>query len=68
MIEAEARVVRQLGLPDRIEDVIVTLETQQSILRLVGDEMLLCLVLDRRQGNLALARHKLAAAAAELHR
>lgn len=68
VMKAKARVMRDLGIPGGIEDMLITLDAQLHILRPVGTALFLYLALDREQGNLALARHKLALAAAEVQR
>lgn len=66
VMKAKARVMRDLGIKGGIEDILITLESQYHIIRPVGATLFLYLALDRAQGNLALARHKLAAAGAEI--
>lgn len=66
VIKVKARVVRDLGIEGGIEDILITLESQCHIIRPVGATLFLYLAIDRKQGNLALARHRLAAAAAEI--
>lgn len=66
VMKAKARVMRDLGIKGGIEDILITLESQYHIIRPVGSALFLYLALDRKQGNLALARHKLAAAASDV--
>lgn len=66
VMKAKARVMRDLGIKGGIEDILITLESQYHIIRPVGSALFLYLAMDRKQGNLALARHKLTAAAAEI--
>jgi predicted regulator of Ras-like GTPase activity (Roadblock/LC7/MglB family) len=66
VMKAKARVMRDLGIKGGIEDILITLESQYHIIRPIGSALFLYLALDRKQGNLALARHKLASAAAEV--
>jgi predicted regulator of Ras-like GTPase activity (Roadblock/LC7/MglB family) len=66
VMKAKARVMRDLGIKGGIEDILITLETQYHIIRPVGATLFLYLALDRKQGNLAMARHKLATAAADI--
>lgn len=59
------RVVRDtLGLHDKIEDILVTMDSQYHLIRIIqqGDDFrfFLCLMLNRHQANLALARLELA--------
>jgi predicted regulator of Ras-like GTPase activity (Roadblock/LC7/MglB family) len=66
VMKAKARVMRDLGIKGGIEDILITLDTQYHIIRPIGTSLFLYLAIDRQQGNLALARHKLATAAAEV--
>lgn len=66
VMKAKARVMRALGIPGGIEDILITLESQYHIIRPVGSRLFLYLAMDRKLGNLALARHKLAAAAVDV--
>lgn len=66
VMKAKARVMRDLGIEGGIEDILITLDSQYHIIRPVGSTMFFYLALDRKLGNLALARHKLAAAGAEV--
>jgi predicted regulator of Ras-like GTPase activity (Roadblock/LC7/MglB family) len=66
VMKAKARVMRDLGIKGGIEDILITLESQYHIIRPVGTTLFLYLALDRAQGNLALARHKIAAAGPEI--
>lgn len=66
VVRAKLRVMRALGLKENIEDILVTLQSQYHIIRPVGSSLFLYLAFSRKRGNLALARHKLAAIAREL--
>ncbi|MER6632539.1 hypothetical protein ABT301_30680 [Streptomyces sp. NPDC000987] len=63
VIRAKVRTMEQLGLASRIEDVLITLEGQYHLIRLVsgrnGNGLFLYLVLDKARSNLAMARHQL---------
>lgn len=54
----------QLGLPDAMEDVLVTTPSRYHLVRLVGhrggEGLLLFVGLERPRANLALSRHELA--------
>jgi hypothetical protein len=64
VVRAKLRVARQLGLQDSVEDILVTLESQYHLIRLLQSErgkgLALYLALDRGASNLALARRQLA--------
>lgn len=66
VMKAKSRVMRDLGIKGGIEDILITLESQYHIIRPVGAALFFYLAIDRERGNLALARHKLAAAAASV--
>ncbi|MFI1284187.1 hypothetical protein ACH4U5_26130 [Streptomyces sp. NPDC020858] len=70
VIRAKARTMEMLGLKDEIEDVLITLGGQYHLIRLIRargiDGLFLYLVLDKRNANLAMARHQLKRIEAEL--
>ncbi|MGW5849667.1 hypothetical protein ACWFQ8_17210 [Streptomyces sp. NPDC055254] len=70
VIRAKVRTMQHLGLDDDIEDVLITLGEQYHLILLArgrGKEtMFLYLVLDKRNANLAMARHQLRRIEAEL--
>ncbi|MCD7442701.1 hypothetical protein K4B79_31350 [Streptomyces lincolnensis] len=63
VIRAKGRTMEQLGLKGQIEDVLITLDRQYHLIRLVqgrnGNGLFLYLVLDKARANLAMARHQL---------
>ena len=68
VVRSKRKTMEALGLADSIEDILITLGKQYHLIRLVSSDpaLFVYLVLDRNQGNLALARHKLAAVEKEL--
>ncbi|MGW3124436.1 hypothetical protein ACWDBW_46325 [Streptomyces sp. NPDC001107] len=63
VIRAKVRTMEQLGLKGKIEDILITLDRQYHVIRLVtgrtGNGLFLYLVLDKARSNLAMARHQL---------
>lgn len=61
VIRSKLSAIRQLGLKDHIEDILISLQNEYHLIRLIDkhDGLFLYLVLDRAKGNLALARFKL---------
>jgi hypothetical protein len=71
VIRAKMRTMETLHLNDTIEDVLITLDKQYHLIRLLknprnGTALFLYLVLDRSKANLALARHNLARVESEI--
>ncbi|TDV48870.1 hypothetical protein [Actinophytocola oryzae] len=65
VVRSKMRVMAALALNDSIEDILITLNRQYHLIRLIDDgggsgpSLFLYLVLDRSRANLALARHNL---------
>lgn len=59
VVRAKKSIRDKLGLRDRIEDILITLNGQYHLIRMVGTSMFVYLVLDRPKSNLALARKEL---------
>lgn len=63
VVRAQLRSLQRLGLPEDVEDVLVTLGSQIHLLRLLQSPgargLLLYLVLEREGSNLAVARRRL---------
>ncbi|WP_328470956.1 hypothetical protein OHA21_05975 [Actinoplanes sp. NBC_00393] len=71
VIRAKVRTLGMLGLQDGIEDILITLDTQYHLIRLLqekqhGDAFFLYLSLHKDRANLGLARHQLRKIEAEL--
>ncbi len=66
VVRAKMRVMEALEIDGGIEDMLITLKDQYHIIRPVGDTLFLYLAFDRKTGNLAMARHKMSAAANNL--
>jgi hypothetical protein len=63
VVRAKLRTLEMLRLPDQIEDILITLDTQYHVIRPLnargGRGLFLYLALSRTRANLALARHQL---------
>ncbi|GLY16216.1 hypothetical protein Kisp01_32310 [Kineosporia sp. NBRC 101677] len=64
VVRAKLRTMEALGLREGIEDILITLDSQYHLIRLITDQtgigLFLYLALDKHRSNLALARRKLA--------
>jgi len=69
VVRAKMRVMSSLNLDDTIEDILITLSKQFHLIRPLrkgGSSLFLYVVIDRKRGNLALARHQVQKIEAEL--
>jgi predicted regulator of Ras-like GTPase activity (Roadblock/LC7/MglB family) len=60
VVRAKKKIRDKLGLEDKIEDILITLDHQYHLIRMVGTTMFLYVALDRAKANLAMARKELA--------
>lgn len=63
VVRAKLRVMEQLGIDGGIEDILITLTGQLHLIRPIGKTLFLYIAIDRKQGNLGMARHIMAGAA-----
>ena len=71
VVRAKVRTLEMLGFTDNIEDILITLDSQYHLIRLIqgrrgGDALFLYLALSKSRANLGLARHQLRKIEAEL--
>ena len=68
IVRAKRTTMRNLGLKDSLEDILITLSTQYHLIRLVPqkDGLFVYLILDKTRGNLAMARYMLSEISTEL--
>lgn len=71
VVRAKVRTLEMLGLRDGIEDILITLDSQYHLIRLLhtrkgGDALFLYLALNKSRANLGLARHQLRKIEADL--
>jgi hypothetical protein len=63
VVRAKLRTMEALGLREGIEDILITLDTQYHIIRLISSQsgigLFLYMALDKKRANLAMARHRL---------
>ena len=63
VVRAKLRAMEMLNITEKIEDILITLDSQYHLIRPVtgrsGNGLFLYLVLDKARSNLAMARHQL---------
>lgn len=71
VIRAKMRTLESLGMKETIDDILITLQRQYHLIRLVTGQshsgLFLYLALDKSKANLALARHSLKRIESELN-
>lgn len=60
VVRAKKKIRDKLGLKDKIEDILITLDSQYHLIRMVGSNMFFYVVLRRDSANLAMSRRELA--------
>ncbi|QIN80191.1 hypothetical protein GBA65_18580 [Rubrobacter marinus] len=61
VVRSKLKVMQNLGLNDKIEDILITLTSQYHLIRILerDQSLFLYLALHKEQANLAMARYKL---------
>jgi hypothetical protein len=71
VVRAKMRTLESLGMKETIDDILITLQRQYHLIRLVTGQshsgLFLYLALDKSKANLALARHSLKRIESELN-
>jgi hypothetical protein len=65
VVRAKLHAMEMLHITEKVEDILITLDTQYHLIRPLssrsGKGLFLCLVLNKDRANLAMARHQLRA-------
>ena len=59
VVRAKKKIRDKLNIRDKIEDILITLNSQYHLIRMVGTNMFIYAVLERSKSNLALSRKEL---------
>ena len=57
LVKQKLKIMRTLGLSGSIEDMMITLQDQIHVIKLVGPSTFLYLAVDKKQSNLAIVRN-----------
>jgi len=60
VVRAKKKIRDKLGLKDTIEDILISLDTQYHMIRMVGTKLFFYVVIQRDKANLGMARRELA--------
>ncbi len=60
VVRAKLKTMKALGIKDKIEDILITLNSQYHIIRPIAEKpgLFIYLVLDKAKSNLAMARYR----------
>ncbi len=63
VVRSEMKIIGQLGLTDRIEDMLITLGSQYHLIRMLkgSDSLFIYLALQKEKANLGMAKYQLSA-------
>jgi len=61
VVRSEHNIIHDLGLEDRVEDLLISLDSQYHLVRMCEnhEDVFIYLVIDRSEGNLGLARRSI---------
>ena len=61
VVRSEYNIIHDLGLEDRVEDLLISLDSQYHLVRMCEnhEDVFIYLVIDRSEGNLGLARRSI---------
>jgi hypothetical protein len=61
VVRSKKNVINDLGLDEKIQDILISLESQYHLIRMCDrhDNIFIYVVIDRDEGNLGLARRKI---------
>jgi len=61
VVRSEHNIIQDLGLEDRVEDLLISLDSQYHLVRMCEnhEDVFIYLVIDRSEGNLGLARRSI---------